>query len=249
MASDHPSFIRRARITGALIALVLCGGLLGSCASDSAPDNLAFADDHVDKPRGNGPARDDAGANRGNPNGSNGTIKIDGIDVDGKFDSHPNNEPHISACTFEVDLYGFDSAKNEDTATLRFTNWPPTGKKTTALATAVPGEDDPAPELAIVNNDDGSVTVVLQDDGAGGGIDVDRQVLVTLVTEGDAHPNHGNHVRLDAGVASDGKDYKKSKTFWVEGPCLAPKPTATPIPPTATPVPPTATPVPILAGD
>lgn len=231
MALQQTSPVRRAKVAVACLSLVLTGGLLASCGSDSLPENLAFVDD-------------------GNPKGSNGTIKIDGTDVDGKFDSHPNNEPHISACVFEVDLYGFDSAENEDTATLQFTNWPPTGDKSPAMATAVPGEEDPAPELSIANNDDGSVTVELQDDGAGGGIDVDRQILISLVTEGDAHPNHGNHVRLDAEVTSNGADYKKSKTFWVEGPCLPPKPTPTPVPPTATPVPPTATPVPpIVPGD
>ena len=38
------------------------------------------------------------------PPASNGTIKIDGLE----FDSHPDNEPHVS-CTFEVDFYGFDA--------------------------------------------------------------------------------------------------------------------------------------------
>lgn len=166
-------------------------GLMLASAIAATPVAALGHPDHAQPVRGDGPAADEVGVDRGNPNGSNGTIKLDGIDVEGGYDGHPNNEPHIG-CQFEVDMYGFDDG---DTAVLEFREWDPTAKKV-----------DIAEPL-----------VSLELDGAGGGIDIDAQELVDLepVLVGDPHPQHGHHVRLDALITSaDGREYTKTKVFW-----------------------------------
>ena len=118
--------------------------------------------EHLQADRGNGPAEVDNGAGRGNPAGSNGTIKIDGFNWDG----HPNNEPHIGGCTFQVDFYGFDEG---DTAELNFYRWPGTGDKSEVPFTWTIAADGGV-DMAIV---DGAIPV--GDDGAGGGVDIDQR--------------------------------------------------------------------------
>lgn len=150
--------------------------------------------DHEQKNRGNGPAEVENGADRGNPNGSNGTIKLDGVEVDDSFDAHPNNEPHIG-CQFEVDLYGLDEG---DTAILEFREWAPTAEM--------------EPIYSVTTEDDD----VLGEDGAGGGVDIDDEQLIDLAPHlvGEPHPVHGHHVRLDAIITSGDNEYKKTKVFW-----------------------------------
>ncbi len=69
------------------------------------------------------------------PPGNNGTVKIDGIELD----QHPDNEPH-PGCTFEVDFYGFGA--NLD-ATSTFYAWPPTGsmQEVRQVVTTLDGDD------------------------------------------------------------------------------------------------------------
>jgi len=175
----------RARVAAGAAGLLLSGMLAVS------PVSALDHPEHGQPVRGNGPAANDNGVDRGNPGGSNGTIKLDGVDVEGGYDGHPNNEPHIG-CQFEVDLYGFDDG---DTAVLEFREWNPTAKK---LDIAEPA-------------------VSLDLDGAGGGIDIDAQTLVDLepVLVGDPHPVHGHHVRLDAIITpANGREYSKTKVFW-----------------------------------
>jgi len=146
---------------------------------------------HEQADRGNGPAADDVGKGRGNPTGANGTIKIDGS----IFDGHPNNEPHIGGCAFQVDFYGFDVG---DTASLSFYQWPGTGNKSEIL----------------------TVETFIGEDGAGGGIDIDQQLRVVLDGDlGNEHPLHGFHIRAEANVTSGDRTYTKTKVFWVTRDC------------------------------
>ncbi len=139
--------------------------------------------------KGNGPASVDKGVDRGNPNGANGTIKIDGID----FDGHPDNEPHLDECSFQVDFYGFDV---DDTATLTFFRWPGTGDTEEILSLIeIAGAADGGVAGEI---DEGAIPV--GGDGAGGGVDI-------------------YHVRAEAEIASGDRTYTKTKTFWVGDNC------------------------------
>jgi hypothetical protein len=147
---------------------------------------------HDQADRGNGPAAMDIGTDRGNPNGANGTIKIDGTTLDG----HPNNEPHIAGCEFQVDFYGFDE---DDTADLRFYRWPGTGDKSLIRS---------------------YFDVNIGGDGAGGGIDIDAQQDVRLEGDlGKEHPRHGFHIRAEAEITSGDSVYTKTKVFWMTGGC------------------------------
>lgn len=163
---------------------------------------------HVQQEFGDGPADEDNGVGRGNPNGNNGTIKLDGVDLFGKYDNHPNNEPHIG-CEFEVDLYGFDEG---DTAVLEFREWNPTATK------------EPIHTLDVEVDGEG-----IGDDGAGGGVDLDDDQLVSLTNRviGEPHPHHGHHIRLDAIITSGDDTYKKTKVFWT-GVCGSGPATETP---------------------
>jgi hypothetical protein len=148
--------------------------------------------DHEQPARGDGPAADGVGQGRNNPNGSNGTIKIDGY----QWNGHPNNEPHIGNCTFEVDFYGFDEG---DSAELTFYQWPGTGDKSLIQS---------------------SGAIDIGGDGAGGGIDIDQQYFVLLGGDlGNLHPKHGYHIRGEATITSGERTYTKTKVFWLSGDC------------------------------
>lgn len=170
---------------------------IAAAVSLSAPGAGALEHpDHDLADIGDGPASVDNGVDRGNPAGSNGTIKIDGQ----AFDGHPNNEPHIGNCGFEVDFYGFDEG---DTAELTFFRWPGTGDKGV---------------IATFSTDVGG-------DGAGGGIDIDRQLYVELTGDlGNFHPQHGYHIRAEAEITSGDRTYTKTKVFWLSGDCDNPYP-------------------------
>jgi hypothetical protein len=137
------------------------------------------------------------------PPGNNGTIKIDGVD----FDDHPNNEPHVG-CVFQVDFYGFDAGDPPEslTATVTFRGIQPTGG-------------------GVLLTDE----VVIGEDAAGGGTDLDAAVTYDLTDElagVTPHPQQGWHVRLTVNAeGSQGAD-TKHKVFWVEG-CGAPPTSST----------------------
>ncbi len=174
-----------------LAASVVTAALALGTSSAGALDHPG----HSQPDRGNGPAAYDIGKGRGNPNGSNGTIKIDGS----AFDGHPNNEPHIAGCGFQVDFYGFDE---DDTADLTFYQWPGTGDKT--VIQTVSGID-------------------IGGDGAGGGVDIDAEKNVLLAGDlGKAHPRHGFHIRAEATITSGDRIYTKTKVFWMTGNCDSP---------------------------
>src|SRR5688572_26552037 len=132
-----------------------------------------------------------ATAQAGDPPGNNGTVKIDGVE----FDQHPNNEPHVG-CVFEVDFYGFDAGVGIATAT--FDLHPPTGTSTLVTESIDIGED-----------------------AAGGGTDLDAELLVDLSDElaasgATAHPIQGFHVKLTVHAPGSIGNDVKHKVFWVE---------------------------------
>ena len=158
----------------------------------------------------------------GNGNG-NGSIKIDGPDESGEFDDgHPNNEPHLVGCQFQIDTYTFDE---NDVATYEFRQ---IGKHSTVdpvlVITANPDEDVDAPELDVPEWDLPDNGDLPGDDFVDGDIpsfdiptsDLDNSVInFAAVMEGDPHPKHGYHVKVDATIVSaDGSESSHSKVFW-----------------------------------
>lgn len=132
------------------------------------------------------------------PPGDNGTVKLDDV----VFDDHPDNEPH-DGCIFQVDFYGFDEGDLDATVTFRLV--PPTG-----------GDEDIKVE-----------DVVIGEDAAGGGTDLDASATYDLTSAltGVPHAQQGFHVRLIVHAeGSQGAD-TKFKEFWVTG-CATP-PTST----------------------
>jgi len=127
------------------------------------------------------------------PPGNNGTVKIDGIELD----EHPNNEPH-PGCLFEVDFYGYGP---DLTATSTFFAWPPTGTMQQVLSvdTVLDGDD---------SEGGGSEAGW---DGGTGLIDLSPHLV------GIPHPQQGFHVKLLVEVpeGSDSAAYSKYKVFWV----------------------------------
>jgi hypothetical protein len=155
------------------------------------------------------------------PPGANGTVKIDGVPLDGKID----NEPHVS-CEFAVNFFGFDAG---ETADILFTVQPPTG---------------PGTELLRIDD------AVISDDPAGGGApDPDASFPFSFDDLGldafTAHPQQGYHVKLT--IESDATPGAgKHKVFWIQ-PCESPTPTPTspsPTPTTPSPSPTTPSPTP-----
>ena len=136
-----------------------------------------------------------------NPQGNNGTIKIDAE----AFDSAPNNEPHVG-CEFEVDFYGYDAG--DLNADVTFRAHPPTTR---------PGADQ------VLLTD---VVFIGEDDNRGGGSEagLDASRVYTLDFTGiEPHPVQGFHVKLTINAdGSRGADVKH-KVFWVQG-CDTPPP-------------------------
>ncbi|OFW78431.1 MAG: hypothetical protein A2Z48_00980 [Actinobacteria bacterium RBG_19FT_COMBO_70_19] len=144
--------------------------------------------------------------------GGSGVVKLDRA----PFDQAPNNEPHVG-CTFQIDLYNYPEGGLR--ARYTFFLWPPTGHT----------------ELK-----DGSI--VLDDDAAGGGRDLDAETTVELGTaliQSGVEPHHHNgwHVKLVVRARHSSGPDQKQKVFWVRE-CKAPSTTG---PPTTT-EPPTTVP-------
>jgi hypothetical protein len=138
------------------------------------------------------------------PQGNNGTVKIDAL----PFDTAPDNQPHVG-CKFQVDFYGFD--KGNYNATVTFEGQSPTG-----------------PGVRLLTN-----KVFIGQDAAGGGTDLDAQHTYNLSSVlsrlGAPQPHQGYHVKLTVNApGSQGADVKH-KVFWVS-PCTTPTPTPTPTP-------------------
>lgn len=133
-----------------------------------------------------------AGASSAVPPGNNGTVKVNGIDLDGG----PGNQPHLG-CKFEINFYGYDEGAG------LFASYSVEGQAPTGGGELRTGTDVPIGE-----------------DAAGGGTDLDATVVVDMTgafTELTPDPTQGFHVKLtvhaDGSVGAD----VKHKTFWVNG--------------------------------
>jgi hypothetical protein len=171
------------------------------------------------------------------PPGNNGTIKIEGVDMQS---GPPDNNPH-QGCTFVVEFYNYD--KGNFDASVTFEDQPPTADG----------------GLQVVSGD---LTPFIGEDAAGGGNDLDAKETYTLAFTGQPHPVQGYHVKITVhAMGSQGADVKH-KVFWVIG-CAAPpttpptsaptkspthpatvptKPTTAPTQPTSAPIRPTTAP-------
>ena len=130
------------------------------------------------------------------PPGNNGTVKIDGVELD----DHPDDQPHVG-CQFQVDLYGFDQGDLE--ATVLFEAIPPTTEDTVP-----PGAGQEL--LADV--------VAIGEDAAGGGTDLDAARtydLTEALSDITPHPQQGWHLRLIVHAEGSRGADTKHKVFWV----------------------------------
>ena len=147
------------------------------------------------------------------PPGNNGTVKIDGTDLnDGPghtqkpndpFDEGTDNDPHIE-CGIKVDFFNFDQGQ---TADIVFTAHAPTGSNGLLL-------------------EDLDVTIS-QDGTAGAPNDVDESFIYDVEEDFDMtqftskHEVHGWHIKVNITIYdAEGNEVpgaKKHKVFWAEG--------------------------------
>jgi hypothetical protein len=177
---------------------------------------LAGAATMVAQPSGYAVPADVADAAAAAPPGNNGTIKIDGVDADS---GPPDNNPH-QGCRFTVQFYNYEQGPYN--AVVLFEDRPPTADG----------------GLQVVSGD---LTPFIGEDPAGGGNDLDAQVVYTLSFTGQPHPVQGYHVRITiTAPGSIGNDTKR-KVFWVKG-CDTPPTTPPTTPPETPPTTPPETP-------
>jgi hypothetical protein len=132
-----------------------------------------------------------AGTALADPPGNNGTVKIEGVDLD----SIPDNNPH-QGCIFTIEFRGFDEGDLNATYTLDA--HPPSGWTNLVNGSTFIGEDP-----------------------AGGANDLDAVVTIDLstvdLTSLFEHPQQGFHIKLTVHAeGSIGADVKH-KVFWVTG--------------------------------
>lgn len=134
-----------------------------------------------------------AGTAAADPKGNNGTIKIDGVALQGG----QANEPHVT-CQFAIEFYGYD--KGDLNASVTFELQSPT-KRTSGSQVLL------------------TDTLPIGGDPAGGGTDLDASKLYTLDFTGvTPHAKQGYHVKVTVHAdGSRGAD-TKHKVFWVQ-PC------------------------------
>jgi hypothetical protein len=135
------------------------------------------------------------------PNGNNGTIKIDGLVLQGG----PANEPHVD-CEFALEFSGYDQGDLE--ARVTFALQAPTRR--------------PSGSQVLLTD-----TLAIGQDPAGGANDLDASKVYRLDFTGvNAHPQQGYHVKVTIRAdGSQGAD-TKHKVFWVQ-PCPAPSTSTT----------------------
>jgi|GEM_PF-1356606 len=153
----------------------LLASILFVFASTTASAGLAYASN--------------ANANNNKPAGNNGTIKIDGTDIDQLHD----NDPHV-ACTFSVNWFGFDEGTRNTTVTF--------------------DAQEPTSKDQLLTQDS-----TFTGSGAGNTLDFSNSYDLTSALSGyTPQPQQGYHVKLTVTTdGSQGND-TKSKVFWV-GPC------------------------------
>jgi len=131
-----------------------------------------------------------ASALAANPPGNNGTVKVDGEDIDGQQNA---NEPHVG-CDFSIEWYGFDA---DAVSTVTFETQPPTGSR--QLLT----------DVVQLDGDDNS------GGGSPEGLDAVAYYYLDFNNQDYLHPQQGYHVYLTVNTTgSQGSDVKH-KVFWV----------------------------------
>jgi hypothetical protein len=134
-----------------------------------------------------------ASAALADPPGNNGTVKIEGVDID----SIPDNNPH-QGCIFTIEFRGYDKGANF-MATYSLDAQPPSGKD--------------------INITSGSVFI--GEDPAGGANDLDATVVINLdqfpLNNLIEHPQQGFHLKLTVHADGSKGNDTKHKVFWVEG--------------------------------
>ena len=103
--------------------------------------------------------------------GNNGTIKIEGVDVQS---GPPDNNPH-QGCSFVVEFYNYDKGADLQ-AEVTFADQAPTSDG----------------GLQVVSGDQ---SLFIGGDPAGGGNDLDAKETYTLKFTGSPHPQQGYHVK------------------------------------------------------
>jgi hypothetical protein len=131
------------------------------------------------------------------PPGNNGTFKVDGV----PYDDGKGNEPHVS-CGFRLKFYGFDAGQTGD---ITIAGQAPSGSGLVSSRTGV----------------------LISDDAAGGGNDLDAVVPYTAadldLTGLTAHPKQGYHLKVT--LSTDTPGGVKHKVFWYEPCATAPETT------------------------
>jgi len=134
-----------------------------------------------------------AGAAGADPKGNNGTIKVDGVALQGG----QANEPHVD-CTFALEFSGYDQ-----------------GDLKASIAFALQSPTRRASGSQVLLTD----TLAIGEDAAGGATDLDASKEYQLDFSGvTPHPKQGFHVKVTIRAdGSQGAD-TKHKVFWVQ-PC------------------------------
>jgi hypothetical protein len=126
------------------------------------------------------------------PPGNNGTVKVEGVDID----SIPDNDPHVG-CIFTIEFRGFDEGNLN--ATYSLDAQPPSGRD--------------------INLTSGSTFI--GEDPAGGANDLDATVVINLngtnLSDLVEHPQQGFHLKLTVHAEGSIGNDTKYKVFWVTG--------------------------------
>jgi hypothetical protein len=126
------------------------------------------------------------------PPGNNGTVKIEGVDID----SIPDNDPHVG-CIFTIEFRGYDEGNLDATYSL----------------------DAQPPSAHDINLTSGSTFI--GEDPAGGANDLDATVVIDLngtnLSDLVEHPQQGFHLKLTVHAEGSIGNDTKFKVFWVTG--------------------------------
>jgi hypothetical protein len=195
------------------LALVLAGASYApALADDHGKSGHAHGKSGADHAKSSGKSSDKASGKTSDkagssgtsasqdPPGNNGTFKVDGL----PYDDGKGNEPHVS-CGFRLKFYGFDAGQTGD---ITITGQAPSGSGLVSSKTGV----------------------LISDDAAGGGNDLDALVPYTaddLDLAGlTAHPKQGYHLKVT--LSTDTPGGVKHKVFWYEPCATAPETPGTP---------------------
>jgi hypothetical protein len=127
-----------------------------------------------------------------NPPGNNGTVKVDGTDID----LIPENAPH-QGCIFQIEFRGYDQGNLN--ATYSLDAQPPSGHDINVA----------------------SGTTFIGEDPAGGANDLDATVVINLdgtaLADLIEQPQQGFHLKLTVHAEGSIGNDTKYKVFWVTG--------------------------------